>query len=173
MILRRLLEIIYGFVLVFLTGGTLIFTLFVTPVLFHSLGKEKAGPIVGVLFPPYFHLLFTFSIVALAIRAALLALKPGEGRKTLSIWAGISVATGYLALSLGPRAMAARDAWLAQPSNAPLKAAFDLLHQKSVLINGFVLAGYLALTLLLLSGLRSIPEGTPPSRLPSETASPG
>ena len=172
MILRRLLEIIYGFVLVFLTGGTLIFTLFVTPVLFHALGKGKAGPIVGVLFPPYFHLLFTFSVVALVFRAGLLALKPMEGRKTLVVWSGISVATGYLALSLGPRAMAARDAWLAQPSDPSLKAAFDLFHQKSVLINGFVLAGYLALTLLLLSGLRSMPAENPPTRPPSGTASP-
>lgn len=164
---------VYGFVLVFLTGGTLAFTLFVTPVLFTTLGKDKAGPIVGVLFPPYFHLLFTFSLVALVFRAGLVALKPSEGRKTLLAWAAISVATGYLALSLGPRAMEARSAWLAKPSDASLKAAFDLLHQKSVLVNGFVLAAYLALTLLLLSGLRPIPGGTHQAPPRSGTTSPG
>ncbi|MHB8542688.1 MAG: DUF4149 domain-containing protein [Leptospirales bacterium] len=161
MILRRLLHIIYGFILVFLTGGTLLFTLFVTPTLFISLGKERAGPVVGVLFPPYFHLLFVFTLVALALQAGRYALRPDSVRRSLVAWTVLAAGTGYLAISLGPRAMASRTAWLSHPGDPAYKAVFDSLHQQSVLLNGFILAGYLALTLFLLTEFHTIPTGTP------------
>ncbi|AIA31367.1 MULTISPECIES: DUF4149 domain-containing protein [Leptospirillum] len=151
MVLQRLLYLIYGYVLVFLAGGTLIFTLFVTPVLFHSLGKEQAGHIVGVLFPPYFHLLFVFTLVSLLLQGSRVALKPSGGRKSLYFLGILTTMTGYLALSLGPRAMSSRAAWYAKPGDASLKATFDSLHQQSVLLNGFILAGYLGLVLFLLT----------------------
>ncbi|WP_036079728.1 DUF4149 domain-containing protein [Leptospirillum ferriphilum] len=151
MVLQRLLYLIYGYVLVFLAGGTLIFTLFVTPVLFHSLGKEQAGHIVGVLFPPYFHLLFVFTLVSLLLQGTRVALKPSGGRKSLYFLGVLTIMTGYLALFLGPRAMSSRAAWYAKPGDASLKAAFDSLHQQSVLLNGFILAGYLGLVLFLLT----------------------
>ncbi len=169
MILRRLLNLIYGFILVFLTGGTLVFTLFVTPTLFISLGKEMAGEVVGILFPPYFHLLFIFTLVALALQAGLYALRPDSAKRSLIAWIVLSVGTGYLALSLGPRAMASRAAWLSHQGDLSLKAAFDSLHQQSVLINGFILAGYLALTLFLLTDSHTNPTGTPQDRQHSET----
>lgn len=161
MILRRLLYIIYGFVLVFLTGGTLLFTLFVTPTLFISLGKERAGPVVGVLFPPYFHLLFIFTLVALALQAGRYALRPDAVKRSLLAWFLLAAGTGYLAISLGPRAMASRAAWLSHQNDPAFKAVFDSLHQQSVLINGFILAGYLALTLFLLTESHTTPTGMP------------
>lgn len=159
MVLQRLLYLIYGYVLVFLTGGTLVFTLFVTPVLFRSLGKDQAGHVVGVLFPPYFHLLFVFTLVSLLLQGSRVVLKPSNGKKSLYFLGILTAMTGYLALSLGPRAMSSRAAWYARPDDSSLKAAFDSLHQQSVLLNGFILAGYLALTLFLLTEPPSIPAG--------------
>lgn len=159
MVLNRLLYLIYGYILVFLTGGTLVFTLFVTPVLFRSLGKNEAGHVVGVLFPPYFHLLFIFSLVALLLQGARYFLNKTTGKISFAAWGVLVVMTGYLALFLGPKAMSSRAAWFARPEDASLKAAFDSLHQQSVLLNGFILAGYLALTLFLLTETHSTPAG--------------
>jgi hypothetical protein len=79
------------------------------------------------------------------------ALKPSGGRKSLYFLGVLTIMTGYLALFLGPRAMSSRAAWYAKPGDASLKAAFDSLHQQSVLLNGFILAGYLGLVLFLLT----------------------
>ncbi|EQD25667.1 MAG: putative membrane protein [Leptospirillum sp. Group IV 'UBA BS'] len=156
----RILWLVYGYLLVFLTGGALLMTLFVAPSLFAHLGVRKAGEAVSVLFPGYFHLLFTGAIIEVSL---LLLLSRISSRKTKILlwgWTGGLVLSGALALYLGPHALELKRLHDQMPADMARSEAFALAHRITFLLNLSLLLGLLAATLSLLSGTVNPPPGT-------------
>lgn len=165
--IQKILWLVYGYILVFLTGGTLLMTLFVAPSLFAHLDPARAGQAVGALFPGYFHLLFTGAMVEAVLLAAFskLSSKPVSG---LLLWgwvAGLGL-SALLALVLGPHALELKRLRDQLPGDPVRAAAFDAAHRETFLVNLALLIGLLAATLSLLSRSASSPV---PRRSPGET----
>ena len=147
----RILWLFYGYILVFLTGGTLIMTLFVAPALFAHLGPQKAGEAVSTLFPGYFHLLFTGAMiesVLLLILSRIYSLVP---KPLLYGWFSGLFLSGLLALYLGPHALYLKILHDRSPNDLSLSSAFNSAHRMTFLINLALLIGLLGATLNLLS----------------------
>ena len=147
----RILWLVYGYILVFLTGGTILMTLFVAPALFLHLGTVKAGEAVGALFPGYFHLLFTGLLVEVLLLFLLskLSRRPTKGL-LITFSTGLAI-SGLLAFYLGPRAATLKALHDALPADAALISAFAAAHRESFMANLVILIGLLGATLSLLS----------------------
>jgi hypothetical protein len=169
MLYQRLLRGFYSYILIFLTGATLFLALFVAPLLFTHLGVPKAAEATGVLFPPYFHLLFVLSLVELALSFLMVDRKQPFAKITIGSWFFISVVNGLLAGVLGPEALISRAKWMAHPGDLVEKAHFDKIHELSVILNSISLVMFLTLCLPLAFSLRPSP-GKPASDIaPSPT----
>lgn len=165
----RILWLVYGYILVFLTGGTILMTLFVAPALFVHLGTIKAGEAVGALFPGYFHLLFTGLLVEVLL---LLILSKLSRRPTKALLATFSIGlllSGLLAFYLGPRASSLKALHDALPADTALMSAFAAAHRESFMANLVILIGLLGATLSLLS--RTVESPAPsPALIPEKRA---
>lgn len=161
----RILWLVYGYVLVFLTGGTLLMTLFVAPALFAHLGPMKAGEAVSVLFPGYFHLLFTGALVETLLLLILRKLSPGPPKTLLYGWVAGLLLSGLLANILGPHALALKILHDRSPDDPVQAAAFNSAHRTTFLVNLSLLIGLLFATLNLLSKTVSSPR----QKVPGET----
>ncbi len=157
----RILWLVYGYILVFLTGGSLLMTLFVAPALFVHLGTKKAGEAVGVLFPGYFHLLFTGLLVEVLLLLLLSRLSRRPTRALLLSFSAGLLISGLLAFYLGPRASALKALHDALPSDAALMSAFATAHRESFMANLVILIGLLGATLSLLSRTVEYPSPAP------------
>ncbi len=160
----RILWLVYGYLLVFLTGGALLMTLFVAPTLFARLGVGKAGEAVSVLFPGYFHLLFTGALVETTLLLLLARISSRPTKTLLWGWgAGLAIA-GALALYLGPHALELKRLHDQMPGDPGRAKAFATAHRLTFFLNLSLLFGLLAATLSLLSGTVTPPSGkTPPA----------
>ncbi|MHB8369707.1 MAG: DUF4149 domain-containing protein [Leptospirales bacterium] len=147
----RILWLVYGYILVFLTGGTLLMTLFVAPALFLHLGVKKAGEAVGALFPGYFHLLFTGLLVEVLLLLLLSRLSRRPTKALLWTFSSGLLLSGILAFFLGPRASSLKTLHDALPADPALTAAFATAHRESFMANLLILIGLLGGTLSLLS----------------------
>ncbi|MHB1729350.1 MAG: DUF4149 domain-containing protein [Leptospirillum sp.] len=154
MLYRRLLKGFYSYILIFLTGATLFLAMFVAPLLFTHLGVPKAAEATGVLFPPYFHLLFVLSLVELALSFLMVDRKQAFARITIGSWFFISIVNGLLAGVLGPEAISARAKWMSNPGDLAEKAHFDKIHELSVILNSISLVMFLTLCLPLAFSFR-------------------
>lgn len=70
--LVHLIHFIYILGLVCWVGGIVFFSFFAAPIIFSSLDREKAGEVVGVIFPRYYFLGYvcaTLTLPALLINA--------------------------------------------------------------------------------------------------------
>ncbi|MHB1756418.1 MAG: DUF4149 domain-containing protein [Leptospirillum sp.] len=171
MLYQRLLRGFYSYILIFLTGATLFLALFVAPLLFTHLGIPKAAEATGVLFPPYFHLLFILSLVELALSFLMVDRKQPFAKITIGSWFFISVVNGLLAGVLGPEAIVSRAQWLAHPGDLAEKAHFDKIHELSVILNSISLVMFLLLCLPLAFSLRTSRDRIPSENSPSQTHS--
>ena len=164
----RILWLVYGYILVFLTGGTILMTLFIAPALFVHLGTKKAGEAVGALFPGYFHLLFTGLLVEVLL---LLLLSSLSRRPTKALLVAFSIGlflSGLLAFYLGPRASTLKALHDALPSDATLMSAFAAAHRESFMTNLVILIGLLGATLSLLSRTVEYPALTSEKKPPTD-----
>ena len=167
----RILWLVYGYLLVFMTGGALLMTLFVAPSLFAHLGVAKAGEAVSVLFPGYFHLLFTGAIIEVSLLLLLSRISSRPTRALLWGWTGGLVLSGALALYLGPHALELKRLHDQMPADVARSDAFAMAHRITFLINLSLLLGLLGATLSLLSGTVSpSPERAHPGRPPGSPA---
>ncbi len=155
----RILWLVYGYLLVFLTGGSLLMTLFVAPTLFARLGVQKAGETVSALFPGYFHLLFTGALVEVILLGILSRLSSRQTKPLLWGWAGGLFLAGALALYLGPHALELKRLHDLMPGDPSRAAAFATAHRITFIINVILLLGLLGATLSLLSHTVILPEG--------------
>ncbi len=165
MLYRRLLRGFYSYILIFLTGSTLFLALFVAPLLFSHLGVPKAAEATGVLFPPYFHLLFILSLVEFVL-SLLMADRSQPFSKIISgTWLFICIINGILAEVLGPEALTTRAQWLSNPGNLAGKAHFDKIHELSVILNSTSLVLFLLLCLPIAFSFKPSP-GKPAAENP-------
>ncbi|BAM05789.1 DUF4149 domain-containing protein [Leptospirillum ferrooxidans] len=171
MLYQRLLRGFYSYILIFLTGATLFLALFVAPLLFTHLGIPKAAEATGVLFPPYFHLLFILSLVELALSFLMADRKQPFAKITIGSWFFISVINGLLAGVLGPEAIVSRTRWLAHPADLAEKAHFDKIHELSVILNSVSLVMFLTLCLPLAFSFRPSRDRIASENSPSQTHS--
>jgi hypothetical protein len=147
----RIFWLFYGYILVFLTGGTLLMTLFVAPSLFAHLGPQKAGEAVSTLFPGYFHLLFTGAMIESFLLLILSRISSLVPKALLYGWFSGLLLSGVLALYLGPHALDLKILHDRSPNDPSMSSAFNSAHRMTFLVNLSLLIGLLGATLNLLS----------------------
>lgn len=130
-------------------GGAALFTFVLTPALFQSFNRDLAGNVVGVLFPGYFRWGLACGVLALAA----LSLAPLRHRTASAIIIAVMLAiTSAQALVIEPRAAALKKeiaSFETTPPDDPLRVRFRKLHGISASGNLAVIAGGVALVVLL------------------------
>ncbi len=144
-------------------GSVVFFSFVVAPSLFAALPRDAAGRAVSAIFPRYYA--FGCACGALALLSGLLL-----GALRLAPWRALAAELILLALMIGvvvyagrvvlPRASEARQALALAPEgkagSTAARERFDLLHRRSVLLNGTVLL--LGLAALALAAVRRPPD---------------
>ena len=130
-------------------GGATLFTFILTPTIFKSYNRDIAGGIVGVLFPGYFRWGLACGVIALAT-----LFFSGNKHRAAS---GIILAVMLLIISvqtfvIEPKAAALKKeipSFETTPKDDPLRVQFRKLHGVSAVCNLTVIAGGIALVVLL------------------------
>lgn len=121
------------------TGGVFLYTFVVTPVIFKTYGRDKAGEIVGVLFPSY----FIFTIVLAVLALLLLFSASSELTQTaFRVSAGLAVLALYIAIyvrvGLYPQIQEVKrqvPSFETTAADDPLRLKFRRLHALSAVLN--------------------------------------
>jgi uncharacterized membrane protein len=132
-------------------GGMSLFTFVVTPVIFHSRGRDAAGEIVGAIFPYYFRYCLVAIGIALVTRIAagfaLTGLRQIAGTALIVFALALS---GWHAFALVPRIEAVKtqvSSFESVPAEHPARREFSRLHGISMGINLAVLVAGVVLIL--------------------------
>lgn len=121
------------------TGGVFVFTFVVTPAIFRTYGRDRAGEIVGTLFPPYF--IFTIVIAALALLLLFIAspvLTQNAFRVSLGLAALALCIALYVRAGLYPQIQEVKQAVTSFETTAPdnpMRMKFRRLHAVSAVLN--------------------------------------
>lgn len=130
-------------------GGIVFFSFFTTPTVFIQLPKEMAGAFLAALFPKYYLLgYFCGGAMALAtlIEAALVRQLPWIRLLVLALMLGCSVYAGQVVRpQVHDLKVQMKSVEEGTELGKTLKARFDSLHRRSVVLNVVVLAGGLFL----------------------------
>jgi len=137
--MKNLGYFLYILILGLWTGGVFIFTFVVTPVIFKTYGRDKAGDIVGTLFPPYF--IFTIAVAVLAL-LFLLAAYPSLTETAFRVSLGLAVLSLaiaiYVRIGLYPQIQEVKREVVSFETTAvdhPMRAEFRRLHAVSAVLN--------------------------------------
>ncbi|MFP6638239.1 MAG: DUF4149 domain-containing protein [Nitrospinaceae bacterium] len=132
------LNFIYLLSLVCWIGSIIFFSFFVAPVVFKNMDREKAGELVGIIFPRYYMIGYVCGVLILV--ALLLAGSETVGLKWCA-WGIMMLGTGSAGLAVNPRAKLLKEKLKeASESEKPdLEARFKTLHSLSVKLNTTVL----------------------------------
>jgi hypothetical protein len=127
---------IYLLSLVCWLGSIIFFSFFVAPVVFKTLDREKAGEIVGIIFPRYYKLGYICGALIL-----LCFLMIGEVGLKWCAWGIMVLGSGLAGLVINPKAKKIKEQLKSSPENEilPLEAKFKTLHSLSVKLNALVL----------------------------------
>ncbi len=141
-----LLNFIYLLSLVCWIGSIIFFSFFVAPVVFKTLEREKAGEVVGIIFPRYYKLGYVCGVLVLGV----LLLTEPAGLK----WCALGImmlGSGLAGLVVNPKAKSLKDKLksASETERAGFEAGFKTLHSLSVKLNAGVL--FAGLWLLWLS----------------------
>lgn len=152
--LVHLIHFIYILGLVCWVGGIVFFSFFAAPVIFSSLDREKAGEVVGVIFPRYYFL--GYVCAALTLPALLINTENFLGAKQIFL---LIMIAGWLSAGLyvSPKARDLKTRVKSASSTEeqePLEAQFKSLHSLAVKLNGTVLLAGMALLWLSAAGLQ-------------------
>lgn len=136
------LQVLYGLSLALWIGGMAIFTFLVTPAIFSSYGKDKAGEIVGRLFPGYFLYKLGVSILAL-----IFYLFMWRGALQLALLVLALLLNVFHRFGLYPAILRVKKAVPSFESDAgsAIRKKFKSLHKVSMLLNLAVLFAGLVL----------------------------
>ncbi len=165
--------IVYNLAVSCWLGGSALFTLLLTPLLFASHSRDIAGAIVGVLFPGYFRWGLACGVVALLCQLI------HRGRFALASLAIITVMlalTATQAFVLEPRAAALKQSipsFETTPADNPHRVQFRKLHGLSMAANLAVIAGGVVLVILASSPAPATgPRHTDPEPSLTQTTTP-
>ena len=131
--------------LVVWVGGIVFFSFFTAPALFGVLPRDLAGNVTSVLFPRYYMLGGICGLVALLTILLQWLRSPGRDRLrqiemvllimmlAMTLYAGLGILPETS--SLRPQIRAAEET----PGRDAAQGRFDVLHRRSVILNGLVL----------------------------------
>jgi uncharacterized membrane protein len=154
--MRTLIKWLHLLALIVWVGEVVFFSFVVAPAMFGTFPAVEAGRAVGAVLPLYYRLGYVCGAV-LVLTSALL----GRGAAARTWWgvnaglAAIMLATTlYAGVVLLPRASALRSQ-IHDPTAPPAaKEEFDRLHHLAVQLNGAVLLGGIAVSLITAAALR-------------------
>ena len=134
--ISTLINFIYLLSLVCWIGSIIFFSFFVAPVVFKSLEREKAGEVVGIIFPRYYKLGYICG--ALILLSFLMT--DNVGLKWCA-WGVMVLGSGLAGLVINPKAKKLKEQLKSSPENEipTLEAKFKTLHSLSVKLNALVL----------------------------------
>jgi hypothetical protein len=144
----QIAALLYRLSITFWTGGITLFTFILTPVLFKSLSRDQAGQIVGILFPGYFRWGLACGAIALAGR---LVMRTGQPVPIILLVIMLAL-TSVQAFYIEPQAAALKrqiPSFETTPKEHPLRREFSKLHGISASCNLAVVAGGIALVVML------------------------
>ncbi len=132
-----LIHFIHLLSLVMWIGSIIFFSFFAAPAVFRVLDRQQAGEVVGAIFPKYYAVGYTCSVLA----AGTLILSPrGMEGPPLIFLAVMAACTFYAGMVINPRARALKLQMQEQPENREaLEPQFRSLHGWSVRLNATVL----------------------------------
>ncbi len=150
--MNTFLALLYLLALSLWVGGMAIFTFVVTPAIFRSFPRDRAGEIVGKLFPGY----FVWPLALSALAMVLVFLLPADKSSAVFQW---SLALVFAALLLNasvninfyPKTVRIKQqvtSFETEPPDSPARKEFRRLHAISTIINLLVLACGAALLVL-------------------------
>jgi hypothetical protein len=144
--ISTLINFVYLLSLVCWIGSIIFFSFFVAPVVFKILEREKAGEVVGIIFPRYYMIGYVSGVLVLMA----LLLNGPAGLKWCA-WGVMMVGTTYSGLIVNPKAKTLKEQLKDYPEaeKSTLEVRFKTLHSLSVKLNGAVL--FAGLWLLWLS----------------------
>jgi uncharacterized membrane protein len=132
-----LIHFIHLLSLVMWLGSIIFFSFFAAPAVFRLLDRQKAGEVVGAIFPKYYGIGYICSVLA----AATLMLSPrGMEGPPLIFLTVMAACTFYAGLVINPQARVLKQQMLEQPGKREaLEPQFKSLHGWSVRLNATVL----------------------------------
>ncbi len=147
--LSTLINFIYLLSLVCWIGSIIFFSFFVAPVVFKTLEREKAGEVVGIIFPRYYMIGYVCGVLVLIA----LLLNGSAGLKWCA-WGIMMVGTACAGLVVNPKAKTLKEQLKVSPEaeKPALEVRFKTLHSLSVKLNAAVL--FAGLWLLWLSAAK-------------------
>ena len=141
--MKKLLHGIYLVVLALWVGGGVLFTFYVTPVIFASYPRDTAGDIVGNLMPGFLLLNLLLAAVALVLFLLYAGARKRMASKAAVLILLLTVAVNaYMFFRLYPRITRAGEAvasFETTPRNSPERKEFSRLHGISATLNLLVL----------------------------------
>ena len=148
--ISTLINFIYLLSLVCWIGSIIFFSFFVAPVVFKILEREKAGEVVGIIFPRYYMIGYVSGVLVLMA----LLLNGPSGLKWCA-WGIMMVGTAYAGLVVNPKAKTLKQQLKnsSEAEKSTLEVRFKNLHSLSVKLNGAVL--FSGLWLLWLSAAKT------------------
>jgi len=156
--IQQLSLFLYDLVLALWVGGAAVFTLLVTPAVFRSFGRDRAGEVVDKLFPSYFPFLLLLSVAALLLLLVAAGGRLVAGARAAALLIALAVAmNAYHLWKVYPDSLEVRrgvTSFERDPPDSPARAAFRRLHGLSSALNLAVLLDGLVV-LALARGLRA------------------
>ncbi|GFE61542.1 DUF4149 domain-containing protein [Geobacter sp. AOG2] len=144
----QIVTLLYRLSITFWTGGITLFTFILTPILFKTLSRDHAGQIVGILFPGYFRWGLVCGVIALVSR---LIMRTNVLVPAILLIVMLAL-TSFQAFYIEPRAAALKQqipSFDTTPKEHPLRREFSKLHGISASCNLAVVAGGIALVVML------------------------
>lgn len=132
-----LVNFIHLLSLVMWMGSIIFFSFFTAPAIFRMLDRQKAGEVVGAIFPKYYGIGYICSVLAAA--TLMLSSRGMEGPPLIFLTI-MAACTFYAGLIINPQARNLKQQMQEQPENREaLETQFKSLHGWSVRLNGAVL----------------------------------
>ncbi len=129
---------IYLLSLVSWVGSIIFFSFFVAPAIFKTLDREKAGEMVGIIFPRYYKLGY---ICGIFILLSFLFSGAEEIGLKWCAWGIMVFGSGIAGLVINPKAKRIKEQLKSLPEDQKpiVEAKFKFLHSLSVKLNAVVL----------------------------------
>ena len=133
-----LINFIYLLSLVCWVGSIFFFSFFVAPVVFKTLEREKAGELVGIIFPRYYMIGYVCGVLVLV---TLLLTGPETVGLKWCAWGIMMLGTASAGLGVNPGAKTLKEKLkdASETEKPDLEARFKTLHSLSVKLNAAVL----------------------------------
>ncbi|MCM0084068.1 DUF4149 domain-containing protein [Geomonas sp. Red32] len=141
--------VIYRLAISLWLGGAALFTFVLTPLLFKNETRDTAARIVGLFFPGYFRWGVACGVIALVCRLVM----AGKGTVIPSIILAVMLTLSSIqAFYIEPKAAELKRqivSFETTPKDHPLRQQFSKLHGVSAVCNLSVIAGGVALVIML------------------------